>query len=309
MKGIGLGIALALLIAGCSSNKDLTKKEQDKVDVYTDLGLAYLKRGDLARARDPLLKALELDPSSAKAHHYAAEFYNRLEDEKTAEHHFREALELTPDDPFLLNNFGAFLCAQKRIEEAETMFLKVLKVPGYKEPQAVYENLAQCALRIPDAAKAEKYFRSALKLQPDRPKSLYNMARLHYDKRDFWRARAYLERYLSVGKPTPAVLLLAVQIERELDSPDLVAKYSEMLRTQFSDSPEVARLAEMEAEDAQKRKEQKGKPIEVIVSEEVAPPAKAPPPPADSTDMTAPEEELNTTFPADPATPIPEVQP
>lgn len=310
MKGFKLGIAiiLALFIAACSSNKELTKKEQDKVDLYTDLGLAYLQRGDLARARDPLMKALELDPHSARAHHYAAEFYNRLEDEKTAEHHFREALSLAPDDPFLLNNFGAFLCGQKRLEEAETMFLKVLKVPGYGKPEAVYENLGQCALRKPDAAKAEKYFRSALKLKPDLAKSLYQMARLHFDKRDFWRARAYLERYLSVGRPTAAVLLLGVQIERELESPDLVEKYSQMLRTGYPESAEVARLAELEAEDAEKRKAQKGKPLEVIVSEEVAPP---PVQPAPVEPTAPPEDEFNTTFPVDSetATPSPEVLP
>lgn len=267
-----------VLVAGCSTQSKLTKKEQERVDIYADLGLAYLKRNDLARAREPLMKALELDPQSPRAHHYAAEFYNRLEDPAMAEHHYREAVALTPDDPFLLNNFGAFLCGNKQIDEAEVYFLRVLKTPGYTKPEAVYENLGQCAMRMPDAEKAEHYFRSALKLKNDLPKSLYQMAQLHYDKRDFWRARAYFERYLNVGPQSAAALLLGIKIERELDAPEVVANYSDQLRAGYPESAEVQALIELEKEDQAKRKARRGKPIEVIVSEEVSPPVRKPDP-------------------------------
>lgn len=247
MRGMALAVLMVAVLTGCAAPGSKEKNGEDLAGIYADMALGHMQRQppDYVRAKEKLEKALEADPKLVRAHHYAAELYARTEDDEKAEYHFRHALELAPRDPNLKNNFGAFLCARNRFPEAETQFLAAIEDPAYTTPHLAYENLARCALRVPNAAKAERYFDEALKRQPNLPVTLFHMAQLQYDKREFFRARAFLERYLSVGSATPAVLLLGVQIEKALGDSAMVARYAQELRSSFPDSSEAAAVSEL----------------------------------------------------------------
>jgi len=238
-------LALLLIIssiAACSSSgtKSAKNSEAELAGIYADIGLGALQRGDFPRAKEKLDQALELDPKLARAHHYIAELYTRTENYVEAEGHYRQALRFTPDDADLQNNFAAFLCNRERLDEAEKLFLKAIANPQLNSPAWTYENLGNCTLRRPDAAKAEGYFEQALKFQPTLPISLYRMAVLQFDKKEYFKARAYLERYSSVGEMSAEVLWLGVRIERQLGDTAQVAKYGELLKRRFADAPETA---------------------------------------------------------------------
>jgi len=270
MKRMATAMLVALMLTGCAAPGSKNDKGADLAAIYADMALGHMQRQppDYLRAKEKLEKALEADPKLVRAHHYAAELYARTDEPEKAELHFRQALELAPRDPNLKNNFGAFLCARDRFAEAEKQFLAAIDDPAYTTPHLAYENLARCALRAPDAAKAERYFNEALKRQPTLPVSLFNMAQLQYDKREYFKARAFLERYLGVGAATPPVLLLAVQIEKALGDSAMVAHYAQELRSNFPDSREAATLQEI-LNTSRPTADHSNKPLEVEVSEEV----------------------------------------
>jgi len=233
-------VMLLLGLAGCASKstKESGSAESPAV-INAKLGLGYLRQGNYDVAQSKLEKALQQDPKLAMAHHYIAELYRQTGDYEQAGKHFERALKLDPRDPLLQNNYGVFLCDQKRYKEADERFLKIAAMPTYKHPDEAYENAGLCALRIPDLVKAEKYFRQALEINPRLHSSLYQMAQLNYDTHEYLKARAFLQRFFSVSGQTPQSLWLGINIERELGDKESLTRYTKLLLDKFPDSEEA----------------------------------------------------------------------
>lgn len=234
------GWVLIALLSGCASDGN---KTQDLAQIYTQMGATYFKRGDYALARERLEKALENKPDYAPAHQVMAEVFSRQNRLTDAERHYQTALELDGNNPTLLNNYAVFLCGNNRLAESERYFLRAVADPDYATPALAYENLGMCMLRVPDVAKAEEYFKAALKHDPKLANPLVRLTRLKFDKNEFFNARAFFQRYMEVGPPTPGMLLLGIQIERRLGDKTAEKKLREMLTMQFPDSPEARQVA------------------------------------------------------------------
>ncbi len=244
-----LGIMLVTLLMGCASTKDSSKLDDESLgQLYSDMGLAYLRRGEYDLARERLDKALKLNPRSADTQHYLGELLSRTGEAEKAEEHYLKAIELRPNDPNIQNNFGVYLCSRQRMAEAEPFFLAAIANPTYQTRHLAYENLGRCAISASEKRKAEGYFREALKLQPKLPISLLNMARLVYDKGEYLKARAYFERYQELGRFTPKVLWLGMLIESKLKDEKMVAQYADILKLNFPSSPEAEKLLTLEKE-------------------------------------------------------------
>lgn len=236
-----LTLSLVLVLSGCSGNTVREGVDAEKAAAANaDLGLRYMLQGNTEMAMTKLKRALEYDPHSAEAHHYLAELYRRLERYEKADDHFRDAIYYHEgSDSTLYNNYGAFLCSQDRFDDGEEQFLEVLENPVYPRPDLVYENLGLCMERKPDIEKAENYLRQALKRNPRLPKSLLAMARISLAQQNHLSARAYLQRYQAVARPTPQSLWVGIQVERILGDKNALASYGLMLKNSFPDAPET----------------------------------------------------------------------
>jgi type IV pilus assembly protein PilF len=241
-------VLLILAVMGCTSSGGVMPSNlRNAAAINAELGLAYMEQGNEELAMDKLQLALKQDPESADAHHYIAQLYMKLGKNGEAEEHYRKALSLSPANPMLLNNYGVFLCGQKRLAEAEKKFLEAVKQPFYKAPEMAYNNAGLCALQVPDPVKAEEYFRDALRVNPRMPDALYSMADLKFKQRDYFYSRAFLQRYLEVAPATPAILWLGVRMERGLGNEASAAKYAKQLQDEFPMSQETALLRGQQA--------------------------------------------------------------
>lgn len=236
-------LAAVLLAAACSSEPKKFEPHRDtSADINAKLGLSYMQQGDYDVALEKLSKALEQDPGSVTAHHYIAELYKALNNYELAEQHYKKALRLDSTDPAIHNNYGVFLCDRKRYEDAERQFLQATKISSYRRPDEAYENAGLCALRIPDAKRAENYFRQALEINPMRPNALYQMALLSFNAQQPLQARAFLQRYTASAPPTPKTVWLAYRVERALGNPAEAEQYAQELRAKFPKSEEAGEL-------------------------------------------------------------------
>ncbi len=225
---MAVAIVVLSLAQGCVSSAKRNENPEKAAQIYADLGLQYLRQGKLELALTKLERSLELNKKYPQAHHYIAEVHKQMGDMKSAEKYYNSAIHYDGDNPMLLNNFGAFLCQQSRIEESEKYFLDAANVPDYRTPELAYENLALCALQNGKKEKAEQYFRKALDVNPSLHKSLYQMALLSYETKGFMKARAFIERFHAIGK-TEQSLKLGIRIEQALGDNDAVDRYSKAL--------------------------------------------------------------------------------
>jgi type IV pilus assembly protein PilF len=169
----------------------------------------------------------------------------RLGEIRKAEKHFKRALWLDPYSSETLNNYGIFLCEQDRIKEAEEQFMEALKDPLYKTPEYAYTNAGRCSLKIPDYDRAEGYFGKALKINPRFLDALYEMAHLHFIKKNYRLASAYMQKYDQYGSSaahTPASLWLAIRLARLTGDKNAEASYALSLKNRFPDSEEASYL-------------------------------------------------------------------
>lgn len=241
-------LVLALTSSGCVTTEEVPlpgsePNLEEAARLNTQLGIDYMRKGQLDLALEKLKKALDQDPDLATAHSSIAFVYARRGENKLAEKHYREALDQNSEDPFTLNNFGVFLCGQGETKDAEKYFLRAARTRDYATPEAAWTNAGVCLRRDPKhAARAEQYFREALRINPQFPDALAQMAQLTYEKKDHLRARAFLQRYESVARATPQSLLIGARNERELGDMQSARAYERRLKTEFPDAPETYEL-------------------------------------------------------------------
>lgn len=238
-----LALFAILLAAACeTSGPDL--KGADLVEaarVNTQLGVDYLRKGLHDQAIEKLERAVDQDPASASAHSALAFAYAQTGKFDEAEDEYRDAVRADPESPDIRNNFGVFLCRQDKLAEAEKNFLEAARHPRYKTPEAAWTNAGVC-LQKTHPEKAENYFRQALERNREFPDALAQMAALSLQQKDYWRSRAFLQRYDAVAPPTAETLWIALQIEQALGNRDAVASYERRLKTEFPESEQASRL-------------------------------------------------------------------
>jgi type IV pilus assembly protein PilF len=242
-----LALVLTLALAGCTTTEgggNVKPDLEEAARLNTQLGIDYMRKGQFDLALEKLQKALEQDDDLGLAHSAIALVYQRRGDTKLAGKHYREALDLNADDAATLNNFGIFLCGQGEAEEAEEIFLRAARNKDNPQPADAWANAGVCLRNVPKAReRAEGHLRQALKLNPKHASALAEMAQVSYDKKDYLRARAFLQRYEIGARPTAKTLWLAALTERALGDAGSARTYERRLRGEFPESPEAEELA------------------------------------------------------------------
>lgn len=248
-------LCLLLPLAGCvtthtnSSSLGKPLPQESKADqakdaarVHTELGQHYLAHGDLETALAKLQMALQFDPNYAPAHTVIAVIYERIGKTAEAEQHYRKAVALDPAKGAWANNLGQFLCSTGKYAEGETYFRKAVTDPFYTTPGVALTNAGVCQLRAGDTTRAEADFRDAIARNPTSGEALFQLANLLYQKKDGFHARAFLQRFDALGKPTAASLKLGHDIETSMGDPEGARNYSRRLHSQFPDSEQAHAL-------------------------------------------------------------------
>jgi type IV pilus assembly protein PilF len=236
--------ALLWLCACVTTDADGTVRPKKKADLVeaarlnTELGVDYMRRGEFDLALEKLQRALDQNPEYAPAHASIAIVYAQRGEAAQAERHYRRAMSLNPDDPAVRNNFGVFLCGQKKYGEAEELLLEAAADKRYRDRENAWLNAGVCARRMPNLEKAERYLREALKLRAELPEALAQLAWIALQNKEYLSSRAFLERYQQVGAPTAETLWIGVQAELALGDKRAARRYAEKLRKDFPDSDE-----------------------------------------------------------------------
>lgn len=236
-----LFLCLVMLLSACTGSMNAQKAS----DANAELGIRYLQQGRLKLANEKLLKSLNQNPNSTQSNHYFALLQERLKQNQKAKEYFQKAIDLSPKDPEIKNNYGSFLCKTNQPQAAVTQFLSAIKDPLYSTPEFAYTNAGICLRQANNAndAQAETYFRLALKKRASFPSALLQMAKLYQDRRNYSKAQAFMLRYESVGKSSPEALKLCAIINVKMgDNAKAQSCRSTLLRL-FPNSPEAEQIS------------------------------------------------------------------
>ena len=244
-----VGVCLAALaLGGCTtSTSGGFKSEPERASqINLDLAVDYLRRGNLAAAKEKLDRALEQDSRNAAAHSIAGLLYERLGESNKADDHYQRAISLDPENAEYKNNYAVYLCQKNRFERGEKLALQAAANPLYKTREMAYLNAGTCARNGGDLVAAEKHFRQAIAVRPRFDEALLQLAELEYDQKNYMSARAFLERYMEVGRTTPASLWLGVRVERGLGNAAIAQHYAQRLKREYPNANQTKELVELE---------------------------------------------------------------
>lgn len=240
-------LSALLMLAGCAGTGggfvgQGGPKNKEAAKLQVQMAQEYLKKGSLDVARDKLVRALELDPYSADAHTVSGLLNDTIGDLVQAELHFKRAVELQPKDGGMNNNYASFLCRQGRYAEADAIFQRAIADPYYKTPEVALANAGVCAEQAQQLDQAESYLRRALERNPNYAGALAPMASVLHARGDHLRARAFVQRYDASQTPTPAMLLLGMEVELALGDQRSAEDYKRRLLSAFPRSQEAQSL-------------------------------------------------------------------
>ena len=221
--------------------------QRTRARIHTELAGGYYAVGQndpgrMGIALEEVTLAQKIDPSYGPAYRVAGLIYASLKQDGQADASFRRALSINPSDPLANHDYGQFLCERNREQEGIGYFMAAVKNPLYRTPENSYVNAGACARRMGDETAAENYFRQALRLRPNQPQALYNLAQMNYERKDYGAAKNQMTALMRVIKPNAEALSLAFRIERALGDAASAASYAQQLRKNFPDSKEARAL-------------------------------------------------------------------
>jgi len=238
-------LLMLAVLAGCSSQPthvDVTQKKRDSATVHAELGAGYFSRGQYAVALQELDAAVKADPTYAPAYNVRGLVYMTLRENDRAEQSFERALDISPRDADINNNYGWFLCQTKREAESIKHFRAAFSNPLYATPEKAYLNAGICSQRMNRFKDAENYYREALQIRSGLPQANLGLAGIYFQAGNYSLARRFLSNYMQLAEPTAESLWLGIRIEHAAGGSDAEADYAAQLKDRFPDSREAQDL-------------------------------------------------------------------
>ncbi|MHB1678203.1 MAG: type IV pilus biogenesis/stability protein PilW [Sulfuriferula sp.] len=216
--------------------------KEERARIHTELGAGYYSRGQYEIALDELREALKTNDEYAPAYDIMGLVYMALNEDKLAEKNFLHAIDLSPHDSDIHNNYGWFLCNRNHFNESIQQFDTALSNPLYSKPESALTNAGICSLKANRPNSAKTYFEAALKSSPDQAQALSGLAQIDYQEGLFVEAQTLIERLLEYNQPTAQALWIGLRVARKLNDHDTEASYRLLMRNRFPDAPETQLL-------------------------------------------------------------------
>ncbi|HEX7439824.1 MAG TPA: type IV pilus biogenesis/stability protein PilW [Caldimonas sp.] len=206
-----------------------------------ELASAYFERGQMTTALDQIKLAILADPTSSEAFDLRGLIYANLGDHALAEESFRHALQINPRDADAMQNFGSYLCQQRRYPEADALFNQALAVPQYRDSPRTLLTQGVCQAFAGQLAESEATLSRSYELDPANPATAVNLSEVLYRRGEYERARFYIRRVNVLPDVSSAqTLWLAARIENRLGNRQGVQEFGSQLRNRFPTSPEAS---------------------------------------------------------------------
>lgn len=239
MQGtVGLWVIVFSLLSGCAtpSGSSNGPSQNEAARLNLQLGIGYMQAGRFEIAQDKLRRALQFDPRLAEAENALGVLHEETREPSLAERHYRRALDIRPHYLLAKMNLGRLLCSNGQTDEGRALFLEAATHSAQDTPEVAYTGAGVCSRIAENLPQAERDFRQALEHNAFASSTLFEIASVSYELGRSADAQNYLERYHRRSGFTADSLQLAIAIEQNLGDSEMQEYYSDLLRSQLSNS-------------------------------------------------------------------------
>ncbi len=166
-----------------------------------NLAISQYKQGQVADAVANFQRVIQVTGRSQVsefAHAYLGTIFYHRDDLNNAEHHFKEAAAIKPNEGKYLYNLGLILLKQKRTEEAVSYLQKAID-SGSSDP-AVFRFIAEAFEDLRMFDNATVALEKAMKIRPDDTDTMFQLADLYYSRGNLTSAE---DLFRKIIKSTP----------------------------------------------------------------------------------------------------------
>ncbi|MBL4680722.1 MAG: type IV pilus biogenesis/stability protein PilW [Pseudomonadales bacterium] len=239
-----LGILILLLMSACVTTvtgpqKNINPAKQ--LEVLISLGAGYIQNRQYGRAKENLMKALELDPRSPGALNAFGLVYQLEGEMDLSEEYFKKAIQVSPNFAMVRNNYGAFLYQQGRYEEAIEHLNVAAEDRLYPRRAQVFLNLGISHLKLGQKDEAERTLLRSVQLNNRQPRALLELAEIKFQQKDYADARRYFAQLEASRQTTSRSLWLCVRISKVFNNEDKAASCGLLLKNTFPNTYEYRR--------------------------------------------------------------------
>ncbi|MFN3396016.1 MAG: tetratricopeptide repeat protein, partial [Thermodesulfovibrionales bacterium] len=149
------------------------------------------------KAMEEYSKAINEDISWAPAYHGMGVTYMLKRDIRHAETYFKRALEVEPDNVFVLSDMADLMLIKRESPEKALAFAEraIAKTPPFYQPYLAMGNVLLVTGR---EDSAERFYREASERGAKEYMILLNKARIYYLRGDGKRAEEYLRKLKNI---------------------------------------------------------------------------------------------------------------
>ncbi|MGJ8526397.1 hypothetical protein LMG33818_002146 [Halomonadaceae bacterium LMG 33818] len=199
-------------LSGCASTHASASSAQSaspqaKASAYSELGMAYLSRGDTSRAYQAFQRSLALNDQEASALHGLALIEQHNGDMARAGEYYDRTLrtlsksrEITDNgslqEPQVRNNYAALLFEEGKFEQACQQLSRAASDTHYPGRPGILVNLSQCQLKTGNMTGAGNTLDEAERIAPEQPLVLLAQAYLDFYKGNLDASSAKLSQYV-----------------------------------------------------------------------------------------------------------------
>ena len=170
-------ICLTAGLTACSSQN--AEHEEQLASATREIGEAYMRQGDYTSALRELLKAQKLEPEDPFTYNDLGLCYMAKKRMPDAIANFKKAIKLKPSYTPARNNLGTAYLELEEWDQAIAVFQEITKDVLYATPYFPLSNLGFAYYNKKDYPRALKYYKDALKLQPDFVNALRGVGRTY----------------------------------------------------------------------------------------------------------------------------------
>jgi type IV pilus assembly protein PilF len=203
------------------------------------LGVAYLKSGNLGQAKEKLERARDQSSRDAEVRGALALLYSRLGETAKADAEFRNALKFAPANPDALNNYAVFQCEHGQVAEGVAHFEQAAANPLYRTPWAAYTNAGVCLRGAKREAEAEQRFLKALQIRPSHAEAVLQLADMELAAQKPAAAYQRIDTFLAHNLPSADLLYVGWRAAGAMQDKLTAIKLARRLQTDFPDSDQA----------------------------------------------------------------------
>lgn len=215
---------------GITAFKEVLKTDPKDSNCYFNMGICYLKKGQIKLAEDNLTKATELNPKDLYAYFYLGNIYQDQGLTNFAEDCYKKVLELSPDYSWAYFNLASIAYQNGNIDEAKSNLM--LTIEYNKQDIEAYKLLTKIYIKNNDIEEILTILHSRLE-EEENGDLYYLLAQVYKYLGDAENCVKYLNEslanHLSLTYPNNLVRaeMEKIQQESEIESPEDFEEYED----------------------------------------------------------------------------------